>query len=257
MEPGSRCLICGEGLKAELVWCTSCSTPSHKDCFSYNGRCPIFGCQGMRFRTSESPRDRGVTWIEVKDDTGRAVPQSYIVDFTSTREGTAGVMILLGLFGMLMFGSPPKGFRGHWNFPYYEFPFYVSLAVGLIAGVLRLGFNDYRIVDAKSKTIWLHSHFFGVRTTTVETTFAQVREVVLAHRESCYKGNWSRKWHVWLRLKDGSAFQMTDEESQSIPHETSPVNTADVAAEKTADKIAAMVGVKREMLSNYAPTVTR
>lgn len=255
MEPGSRCLICGECLNKDLVWCTSCSTPSHKECFSYNGRCPIFGCQGMRFRNSDSPRDRGVTWIQVRDESGREVPQSYIVDFTSPREGASTVLIVLGLFGAFFFGSPTTGQHG--GFPHYSTPFWVSTAVGLIAFVLRLGFNDYRIIDAKSRTIWLHNHFFGTRTTTVETTFAQVREVVLAHRVETDRVGTFRKWVVWLKLADGSALQMTDEESQRIPSGAEPVSALSVEAETTAGKIATMVGVRRETVENYTPATTR
>lgn len=257
MEPGSRCLVCGEGLGADLVWCTDCSTPTHKECFAYNGRCPIFGCQGMRYRVSDDPRDRGVKWIEVRDEGGQPVPMSYIVDFTSTREAATVIAIMIGVLGMFICAFPPKNHRGAWSFPYWATGFYWSLATAIIAGLLRAAINDYRIVDSKTRTIWLHRHFFGVRTTTVETTLSQVREVILAYHDSHQKSGWQRGWSVWLRLADGSGLKMTDDESQSILDSDQAPQPESTSAHATAAKLSRMVRVKTDVRRDYVPAVTR
>lgn len=41
------CDICGCDIERdEAVACTACGTPSHEDCWCYNGRCGIYGCGG-------------------------------------------------------------------------------------------------------------------------------------------------------------------------------------------------------------------
>lgn len=39
------CNICGED-SDNLVYCSSCDTPFHYDCFGYNEKCPIDGNNG-------------------------------------------------------------------------------------------------------------------------------------------------------------------------------------------------------------------
>jgi hypothetical protein len=39
-----RCLICGDALEGKLLQCPCCSTLHHADCWKYNGRCAVYGC---------------------------------------------------------------------------------------------------------------------------------------------------------------------------------------------------------------------
>lgn len=54
-KPGDEapvCTVCGSDVGAQgRVFCRRCATPLHKDCWSYNGKCPVFGCGEERFRT--------------------------------------------------------------------------------------------------------------------------------------------------------------------------------------------------------------
>lgn len=42
------CKVCGEPISGELVLCTACKTPHHRDCWEFVGGCSIFGCQSKR-----------------------------------------------------------------------------------------------------------------------------------------------------------------------------------------------------------------
>lgn len=47
LDRQAPCRVCGEALgEAPLVACGSCSTPHHRDCFEYLGRCAVYGCGG-------------------------------------------------------------------------------------------------------------------------------------------------------------------------------------------------------------------
>ncbi|HLY75086.1 MAG TPA: RING finger protein [Planctomycetota bacterium] len=46
---GGACLICGSPLERRIVRCARCRTPHHLDCWKYNGRCSIFGCDEHQF----------------------------------------------------------------------------------------------------------------------------------------------------------------------------------------------------------------
>ncbi|MBC8351378.1 MAG: hypothetical protein H8E66_05295 [Planctomycetes bacterium] len=43
------CQICGEMVKLDAVFCRTCKTPHHKDCWEYYGACSTYGCGQRRF----------------------------------------------------------------------------------------------------------------------------------------------------------------------------------------------------------------
>lgn len=45
----ARCLVCGEGLVIDLVYCRRCKTPHHRDCWDYSGGCSTYGCRETQF----------------------------------------------------------------------------------------------------------------------------------------------------------------------------------------------------------------
>lgn len=56
-NPGAEapvCQVCGEAIVATPVFCRSCKTPHHQDCWEYNGVCSTYGCREVR--TSQSVR---------------------------------------------------------------------------------------------------------------------------------------------------------------------------------------------------------
>lgn len=45
----SQCQVCGEALTGELVYCASCETPHHRDCWHYFGGCSTYACGQKKF----------------------------------------------------------------------------------------------------------------------------------------------------------------------------------------------------------------
>lgn len=45
----ARCLVCGEGLMQDLVYCRRCKTPHHRECWEYSGGCSTYGCRETQF----------------------------------------------------------------------------------------------------------------------------------------------------------------------------------------------------------------
>jgi hypothetical protein len=43
-----RCPVCGQAFELARVHCAQCKVPHHADCWTYWGRCAIFGCRGVR-----------------------------------------------------------------------------------------------------------------------------------------------------------------------------------------------------------------
>ena len=41
---GAHCPVCGESIAGDLVYCRSCSTPHHRECWRYVGGCSTFAC---------------------------------------------------------------------------------------------------------------------------------------------------------------------------------------------------------------------
>ena len=44
-EGGIRCGVCARAVVGLASVCTQCETPSHTDCWDYNGGCSVFGCK--------------------------------------------------------------------------------------------------------------------------------------------------------------------------------------------------------------------
>ena len=45
----ARCMVCGEALQSQVVYCRSCKTPHHRDCWSYGGGCSTYGCGEKKY----------------------------------------------------------------------------------------------------------------------------------------------------------------------------------------------------------------
>ncbi len=48
----SHCQVCGEGLQGPLVYCASCQTPHHLECWQYVGACSVYACGQKRYRAT-------------------------------------------------------------------------------------------------------------------------------------------------------------------------------------------------------------
>jgi len=46
------CQICGDDIATDVVFCRSCKTPHHRDCWQYYGSCSTYGCGQVRFMVS-------------------------------------------------------------------------------------------------------------------------------------------------------------------------------------------------------------
>lgn len=45
-----KCLVCGDPIQpGNLVGCTKCDTPHHRDCFEYNGHCAVYACGSQTY----------------------------------------------------------------------------------------------------------------------------------------------------------------------------------------------------------------
>ncbi len=229
------CQVCGEPIVDRKAWCVDCDTLHHGDCFAWNGRCAVYACTGMRFRR-EPGRDPGVQWIEIRDPGGDLVPSAFVVEFTSPRERTifwvvyvALLAALLGLLGLLEAPGPA------WSLPGWGL-------FGLLA-LIRLGLQDYRIVDAKTRKIWLHRSLYRWKRLIPETGFEDVRRVVLVgsfshHGERTVPGY---HWHVRLDLARRMDLTITDDEFG--PYNVSGTDTAPPGMRETARRVAQILGV--------------
>ncbi|WP_425617664.1 RING finger protein [Anatilimnocola sp. NA78] len=47
----TQCQVCGEPLVSKIVYCASCKTPHHADCWEYFGSCAVYGCGQKKHRT--------------------------------------------------------------------------------------------------------------------------------------------------------------------------------------------------------------
>ncbi len=43
------CKVCGEPIEHDIVWCSSCRTPHHQECWQYAGACSTYACGQKRY----------------------------------------------------------------------------------------------------------------------------------------------------------------------------------------------------------------
>ena len=49
----ANCMVCGDDINEDLVYCTSCRTPHHRECWLYYGACSTYGCQETTFQVPQ------------------------------------------------------------------------------------------------------------------------------------------------------------------------------------------------------------
>ena len=54
LEP--QCQVCGDVLVADVVYCRSCHTPHHRECWQYFGSCSVYACKEQQFVASTPKR---------------------------------------------------------------------------------------------------------------------------------------------------------------------------------------------------------
>jgi hypothetical protein len=54
----SQCQVCGEPLTRDLVYCASCRTPHHRECWEYFGGCSTYACGQKRYVRAPAGRRR-------------------------------------------------------------------------------------------------------------------------------------------------------------------------------------------------------
>ena len=52
------CQVCGDSIKTDVVFCRSCKTPHHQDCWQYYGKCSTFGCGERSYRRKRSKHSK-------------------------------------------------------------------------------------------------------------------------------------------------------------------------------------------------------
>lgn len=201
----------------------------------------------MRF--NEAPgRVKGVQWIEIKDDDGNYVPQGYVVDFSSWRESFALVAVFVCAMLAFAAAAPPKHSHAPW--PWSPFWMWTWIFVGMVSAWLRWNMDDYRVVDAKTKKIWLHQRFFGTVSNTPEVDFSECAEVVVAWHDYYHKGQ-KRTWKMFLVMRDGSAIQLTDSKTVSIGLFASGDCPEWMRA--TASRVSKLIGIQDDWRAEYQP----
>jgi len=65
---GAMCQVCGEEINEQMVFCRSCKTPHHHDCWSYMGSCSTYGCRETRCFVPKTARR--VRRLAAKSDPG-------------------------------------------------------------------------------------------------------------------------------------------------------------------------------------------
>jgi HAD superfamily hydrolase (TIGR01509 family) len=251
-ESDARCLVCGGALRgdsvsrAPIVWCAACRTPHHEECFSYNGRCAIFGCTGLRYRR-EGPGGPPVTWIEIRGPEGAMIPQSYIVDFESVREAILAEALHVAIVAAATLG--PLWLL--WQAPAHVFLAGVALccatvlprAHALARTVADRVFQDHWIIDGKTRRLRLHRRVLGRPELCDVTPFAELTGLALVRRRAFARsvpGIGVVRFSEWSLRLERSHQKPVD---LSLPIEVQEHDDPPAVLQETGQRVAAITGL--------------
>jgi hypothetical protein len=54
----AKCPICGDLIEDDLVFCSRCKTPHHRECWNYNGKCATYACGELNFAAPRIAKPR-------------------------------------------------------------------------------------------------------------------------------------------------------------------------------------------------------
>lgn len=58
------CQVCGDDIKLDAVFCRSCKTPHHRDCWQYYGSCSTYGCGQTNYLVEKKPKSFGARAVK-------------------------------------------------------------------------------------------------------------------------------------------------------------------------------------------------
>lgn len=69
------CSICGDAFQTDVVTCSRCKTPHHRDCWDYGGGCSTYGCGGRMYHLPHPAPMASGSWSGVSDSARVAKPR--------------------------------------------------------------------------------------------------------------------------------------------------------------------------------------
>ena len=72
-ESAPLCQVCGEAIEDDVIYCTKCATPHHRDCWDWVGHCSTFACgcgrsSSSQREESEESEDSSEEILEIRGD---------------------------------------------------------------------------------------------------------------------------------------------------------------------------------------------
>ena len=69
------CSICGDAFETDVVTCSRCKTPHHRDCWDYGGGCSTYGCGGRMYHLPHPAPMASGSWSGLSDSARVAKPR--------------------------------------------------------------------------------------------------------------------------------------------------------------------------------------
>jgi hypothetical protein len=201
----------------ELVYCSDCGTPHHRECFEYNRSCSIYACKGLRYsREGRGGRDVEVITIAMepqsasRDTRARQAPPGprgpssgasvrLVLDVESFSESAVKTLVAVAIAACILWlvtWLPPKrpipGHRG--------LPLEVGagcLAALLVAWLMHRSTDCYFVVDQAARVIYYHRKILGWTRLIPRLEFDRVRTLELRTRQRYRPASSSKPEHYY------------------------------------------------------------
>lgn len=205
---GVNCQICGCPVEdGEIVYCTCCFTPHHRDCWEYNSGCAVFACCGKVSSTTPTPKDcYGLpVAVDVADIPEEGTPTNLAhritrLDLNTPLEIAVVIGLVLSLMAALVIPLATGG-----TFAAVFFPL-----LTVVMGFIVTSTDCTYVLDNEKRSIDFVRNFLGKRTRYTVCNFEEIKAVFVRSKEVSSKGQTWLVYATTIELADGTHVKLID-----------------------------------------------
>ena len=239
-EESPICQVCGAPFDGgPIVYCASCDTPHHKDCWNYLGHCSTFGCyttiEAQKPSIVAINRKSDILIIDENTPVKELVDAEQMLDMASDYELTRSNPYMrmdldTPLENFTFWSALLTGLASVWALSAAAEISPLLIGASLALGITYTAIDCTYLLDNRTRTVYYYRRVFGVTTRYRVCDYDEIHMVAV--KGTRHKSKHSTWWNygVVFITKDGDVFPVSTEKHEDYQH---ACRIADILADLT------------------------
>ena len=223
------CQICGAPFDGSpVVYCNSCDTPHHKDCWDYLGHCSTFGCyatsiKGRQQVASNHSSEGEVLIIDEDTPEKELVDVDQMLDMASDFEITRAKPFMrmdldTPLENFTFWSALLTGLASLWALSAAAEISPLLIGTSLALGITYTAIDCTYLLDNRSRTVYYFRRVFGITTRYHVCSYDDIHTVAV--KGTRHKSKHSTWWNygVVFITRDGDVIPVSTEKYEEYRH---------------------------------------